>query len=120
MPELPEVEVTRRGLAPYLEGRAVGDVVLRRDGLRWPAVSTRTAAPFAREHHTHTARRGKYLLIEFDRGTLLVHLGMSGSLRMVPASAPAGKHDHFDLVVGDQAIAHDRPAPLRCRVVAQQ
>jgi len=98
MPELPEVEVTRRGVAPHLEGRAVRGVVLRRSGLRWPfpaclpeILADRTVAA--------TGRRGKYLLVEFDHGTLIIHLGMSGHLRVLPPDVPAQKHDHFDLVV---------------------
>ncbi|WP_338770001.1 bifunctional DNA-formamidopyrimidine glycosylase/DNA-(apurinic or apyrimidinic site) lyase [Massilia sp. METH4] len=98
MPELPEVEVTRRGVAPHLEGRAVRDVVLRRAGLRWPfpaalpqILADRTVAA--------TGRRGKYLLVEFDHGTLIIHLGMSGHLRVLPPGVPAQKHDHIDIVV---------------------
>jgi formamidopyrimidine-DNA glycosylase len=98
MPELPEVEVTRRGVAPHIEGRAVREVVLRRAGLRWPfpaflpeILADRTVAA--------TGRRGKYLLVEFEHGTLIIHLGMSGHLRVLPPGVPAQKHDHFDLVV---------------------
>jgi formamidopyrimidine-DNA glycosylase len=98
MPELPEVEVTRLGIAPHLEGRIVSTVVLRRDGLRWPfppglaeCLSGRTIRAIG--------RRGKYLLLQFDHGTLLIHLGMSGHLRILPVATPAQKHDHFDLVL---------------------
>jgi len=103
MPELPEVEVTRRGVAPYLEGHVVTGVTLRHSGLRWPF-------PPDLEGCLHgftiraTGRRGKYLLIRFDHGTLIVHLGMSGHLRILPISTPPQKHDHFDLVVGDQLL----------------
>ncbi len=103
MPELPEVEVTRLGLAPHLEGRFVADVVLRRSGLRWPFPAD-LAQHLPGSVVRSTGRRGKYLLIIFDHGTLIVHLGMSGSLRMLPASTPAGRHDHFDLIIGDQAM----------------
>ena len=98
MPELPEVEVTRRGVAPHIEGRVVDHVLARRDGLRWPfppglseQLSGRTVL--------HTARRGKYLLIGFEHGTLIIHLGMSGHLRVLPADTAPKLHDHFDLVV---------------------
>jgi formamidopyrimidine-DNA glycosylase len=98
MPELPEVEVTRRGVAPHLEGRAVQAVVLRRAGLRWPFPSD-----LAHQLTGHTigltARRGKYLLIGFGHGTLIIHLGMSGHLRVLPCGTEPRKHDHFDLVV---------------------
>ena len=98
MPELPEVEVTRRGVAPYLEGRAVQAVVTRRSGLRWP-FPPGLSESLAGQVVERTGRRGKYLLIHFRHGTLIVHLGMSGHLRVLPPGIPAGKHDHFDLVV---------------------
>lgn len=98
MPELPEVEVTRRGVAPHLEGRAVRDVVLRRGGLRWP-FPDQLPALLAGQVVQRTGRRGKYLLLHFAHGTLIVHLGMSGHLRIMPPGILAGKHDHFDLVV---------------------
>ncbi|MDC8760251.1 bifunctional DNA-formamidopyrimidine glycosylase/DNA-(apurinic or apyrimidinic site) lyase [Janthinobacterium fluminis] len=98
MPELPEVEVTRRGVAPHLEGRAVQDVVLRRSGLRWPF-----PPDLAQQLSGHTigltGRRGKYLLLPFEHGTLIIHLGMSGHLRVLPPQTLANRHDHFDLVV---------------------
>jgi formamidopyrimidine-DNA glycosylase len=103
MPELPEVEVTRRGLTPHLKGCSVTAVVLRRSGLRWPFPSDLTLH-LPGNIVRATGRRGKYLLIHFDHGTLIVHLGMSGRLRMLPASTPAGKHDHFDLVIGNQLM----------------
>ena len=98
MPELPEVEVTRRGVAPHIEGRVVERVEMRREGLRWPFPEELDAL-LAGRTVTHTARRGKYLLIVFAHGTLIVHLGMSGHLRVLPAGVPPNKHDHFDLVM---------------------
>lgn len=98
MPELPEVEVTRRGVAPHIEGRAVRDVVLRREGLRWPFPACLPEVLADRTVVT-TGRRGKYLLVEFEHGTLIIHLGMSGHLRVLPPGVPPEKHDHFDLVV---------------------
>ncbi|CAN5220437.1 bifunctional DNA-formamidopyrimidine glycosylase/DNA-(apurinic or apyrimidinic site) lyase [soil metagenome] len=103
MPELPEVEVTRRGIAPHLEGQRVVSVTLRREGLRWPfpadleeCISGRTIR--------NVARRGKYLLIEFDHGTLFIHLGMSGHLRILPQDTPVKIHDHFDMIVGKKLL----------------
>lgn len=96
MPELPEVEVTRLGVAPYLEGQVVESIVLRRSGLRWPFPAD-LAQSLSRRTVRATGRRGKYLLIHFDHGTLLIHLGMSGHLRILPGGTPAGKHDHFDM-----------------------
>ncbi|MCS0588152.1 bifunctional DNA-formamidopyrimidine glycosylase/DNA-(apurinic or apyrimidinic site) lyase [Massilia norwichensis] len=98
MPELPEVEVTRRGVAPHLEGRVVEQVVLRREGLRWPFPPNLDALLSGREILS-TSRRGKYLLIHFAHGTLIVHLGMSGHLRVLPEGVELKKHDHFDLIV---------------------
>ena len=102
MPELPEVEVTRRGVAPYLEGRVVSAVTLRRSGLRWPFPADLPQLLGGRTIRA-TGRRGKYLLLEFDHGTLIIHLGMSGHLRILPSAVPPKKHDHFDLVVQSPA-----------------
>ena len=112
MPELPEVEVTRRGVAPHIEGRIVEQVLMRRDGLRWP-FPPNLAALLQGKRITHTGRRGKYLLIGFDHGTLIVHLGMSGHLRVLPAGTELKKHDHIDLIVesdaGPQALRMNDP-----------
>lgn len=108
MPELPEVEVTRRGVAPHLEGRVVTGVELRHSGLRWPFPSG-LAERLSGQRIRATGRRGKYLLIGFDHGTLIVHLGMSGHLRILPKGTPPEKHDHFDLVVGDQVMRMTDP-----------
>jgi formamidopyrimidine-DNA glycosylase len=102
MPELPEVEVTRRGVAPHIEGRVVERVLLRRDGLRWPFPAGLDAL-LRGQRILHTGRRGKYLLIGFSHGTLIVHLGMSGHLRVLPAETAPKKHDHFDLVIHSAA-----------------
>lgn len=98
MPELPEVEVTRRGVAPHLDDRIVDDVVLRREGLRWP-FPPNLRELLAGRRILGTGRRGKYLLLNFEHGTLIVHLGMSGHLRVLPEGVELKKHDHFDLVV---------------------
>jgi formamidopyrimidine-DNA glycosylase len=98
MPELPEVEVTRRGVAPHLDDRIVDDVVLRREGLRWP-FPPNLRELLAGRRILGTGRRGKYLLLTFEHGTLIVHLGMSGHLRVLPEGIELKKHDHFDLVV---------------------
>jgi formamidopyrimidine-DNA glycosylase len=98
MPELPEVETTRRGIAPWLEGRRIRELVIRERRLRWP-VPRHLPATLKGKVVTGVRRRGKYLLLGTDRGTALVHLGMSGSLRVLPANAAPGKHDHFDIVL---------------------
>jgi formamidopyrimidine-DNA glycosylase len=98
MPELPEVETTLRGLAPHLLGQHIADVVIRNPQLRWPVPGN---LPLLLRGQTILAlrRRAKYLLLEFAHGTLILHLGMSGSLRILPAGTPPDKHDHFDLVL---------------------
>jgi formamidopyrimidine-DNA glycosylase len=98
MPELPEVEVTRRGVAPHLEERVVEQVILRREGLRWP-FPPNLPELLAGRRILGTGRRGKYLLLNFEHGALIIHLGMSGHLRVLPDGTPLKKHDHFDLVV---------------------
>jgi formamidopyrimidine-DNA glycosylase len=99
MPELPEVEVTRRGLLSQLRGHAVTAAVVRNGALRYP-VSPDLAKHIVGRTLADVARRAKYLLLDFGTGTLLVHLGMSGSLRLLKAEAPADKHDHVDIVFG--------------------
>jgi formamidopyrimidine-DNA glycosylase len=99
MPELPEVEVTRRGIAPALCGKRVAAVVARTPALRYP-LPAGLDDELGGQRLISVGRRGKYLLLEFADGHLLIHLGMSGSLRLVPAELAAGKHDHFDLVFG--------------------
>jgi len=102
MPELPEVEVTRRGLEPQLTGRVISGVAVRQPRLRWP-ISDGVRALAGRTVHAVT-RRGKYLLVDCGDGHLIVHLGMSGSLRVVHPDTPVGKHDHFDLALGDRLL----------------
>ena len=99
MPELPEVETTRRGLAPHLEGRRIASVTVRQPKLRWP-VAVEVAA-LRNQPVLEVGRRAKFLLIDVPDGQVLMHLGMSGSLRVLPVDAPAGKHDHVDLLLDD-------------------
>lgn len=103
MPELPEVEVTRLGVNPYLVDQRVTGLVLRRDGLRWPFPSG-LAEKLEGQVVGSTGRRGKYLLIYFKKGTLIIHLGMSGRIRVLPTDTPAQLHDHVDLVLGSQLL----------------
>ncbi|MCK9529245.1 MAG: bifunctional DNA-formamidopyrimidine glycosylase/DNA-(apurinic or apyrimidinic site) lyase [Gammaproteobacteria bacterium] len=98
MPELPEVETTRRGIAPHLTGRRVRAVVVREPRLRWP-VPAALVEGLTGTRIEAVERRAKYLLLRTARGTALLHLGMSGSLRLLKADTPAGKHDHLDLVL---------------------
>jgi formamidopyrimidine-DNA glycosylase len=102
MPELPEVEVTRRGLALELAGRVISGVAVREPRLRWPV--PRDVLALAGRTVKTIERRGKYLLVDCGDGHLILHLGMSGSLRVLPPGTPAEKHDHFDLVLGDRIL----------------
>ncbi len=100
MPELPEVETTRRGIEPLLVGRKVRALVVRNRCLRWPVpVTLGTLLPGQRI--LTVERRAKYLLLTLDRGTLIIHLGMSGSLRVLPAATAPDKFDHVDVVLED-------------------
>ncbi|HET7369687.1 MAG TPA: bifunctional DNA-formamidopyrimidine glycosylase/DNA-(apurinic or apyrimidinic site) lyase [Gammaproteobacteria bacterium] len=103
MPELPEVETARRGIAPHLQGRVIRDVIVRQPRLRWP-VPRNLRQSLAGMHIDIVGRRGKYLLIDTAAGTLIVHLGMSGSLRILTAATPPGPHDHVDVVLGDGRV----------------
>jgi formamidopyrimidine-DNA glycosylase len=102
MPELPEVEVTRRGIAPHLTGRLISAVAVRDPRLRWPV--PRDVLSLAGRTVKSIERRGKYLLVDCGDGHLILHLGMSGSLRVLPPATPPEKHDHFDLVLGDRVL----------------
>ena len=102
MPELPEVEVTRRGLEPQLAGRVISGVAVREPRLRWPV--PKDVRRLAGRTVRAIQRRGKYLLVDCGDGHLILHLGMSGSLRVLPAATPAQKHDHFDLQLGDRIL----------------
>lgn len=103
MPELPEVEVTRRGLVPQLVGRRVRGAVARVPALRYPLPPDLSSLVAGRTLRA-IDRRGKYLLFDFAPGHLLLHLGMSGSLMLVAAKLAPGKHDHLDLLFGKLAL----------------
>ena len=100
MPELPEVEVTRKGIAPHLVGRTIVAVAVREPRLRWriPESVRSLAGRVVRS----VKRRGKYLLLDCGDGHLILHLGMSGSLQLVAPGTIPGKHDHFDLAIGER------------------
>ena len=100
MPELPEVETTRRGIARHITNKQVIDVILRTKKLRWP-ISSGLRNNLKNQSIDSVHRRGKYLLLGTNNGTLIIHLGMSGSLRVTDKSSPARKHDHVDIVFND-------------------
>jgi formamidopyrimidine-DNA glycosylase len=103
MPELPEVETTRRGLAPLVIGQRVANVVIRNRALRQP-VPRELSRVIAGTTIRGLARRGKYLLFDCGAGTLILHLGMSGRLWVVSGADPATAHDHFDLLLENGTV----------------
>ncbi len=103
VPELPEVEVTRRGLDACLTGLKIVDVVIRNANLRWP-IPKNLRKLLAGQTIVSCTRRAKYLLVDCGNGTMILHLGMSGSLRILPAKTPPEKHDHFDLVLSNGTL----------------
>lgn len=108
MPELPEVETTRRGIAPFLEGAQIDKIVVRDRRLRWPipeAVSEISDVPVL-----SLARRAKYLLLEIPSQILIMHLGMSGSMRVIDAGVAPEKHDHVDIITNSgKTIRYNDP-----------
>lgn len=96
MPELPEVETTRRGIAPHIENNIIIDVIVHNRNMRWP-IPNGLKSKLKNQKIISVTRRAKYLLIKTETGTLILHLGMSGSLRILATKAPVEKHDHFEL-----------------------
>lgn len=112
MPELPEVEVTRRGVAPHIEGRRIDRMVVRNGALRWP-VPAGLSGSLAGALVETVGRRGKFILIECvgprAQGILIVHLGMTGTLRIHHQPAAVQAHDHVDIVFGDTVMRYNDP-----------
>lgn len=102
MPELPEVETTLRGIAPHLQGKRIEQLLVRERRLRYP-VSAEAEDQVRGQLIRALQRRGKYLLLELEHGTILIHLGMSGSLRVLASDTNPGKHDHIDLCIAGNA-----------------
>ncbi len=103
MPELPEVETTRLGIAPHITGQVIKDVVIRNKNLRWPITATLKKDLINRKF-LKIDRRGKYLLCYTKLGCMMVHLGMSGSLRIVNKDIKPEKHDHLDILFASGSI----------------
>lgn len=118
MPELPEVETTRRGLAPHLIGQRIHTVIVRNAALRVP-VPRGLAQRLQGATIESVGRRGKYLLIDCGTGTLIVHLGMSGRLWLTDSAAGVGTHDHVDLVLENGRVVRLRD-PRRFGLVVWQ
>ena len=104
MPELPEVETTVRGIKPHLLQQTIQRVVVRQKQLRWPIPALTLQRLLPSQTITNISRRAKYILIETTAGTLVIHLGMSGTLRLVNEETPLKKHDHFDCLMNDGLI----------------
>lgn len=114
MPELPEVETSRLGIAPYIQQQKITAIIVRNSKLRWP-VPVAEIQTLIGQTISRVERRGKYLKLVCDQGYLLVHLGMSGSLRILPAGEQPGKHDHIDLqVTGNVILRYNDPRRFGC------
>jgi len=107
VPELPEVETTRRGIEPYVDQQVVTQVIVRQPSLLWPVPAE--ISQMEGQLVVSVSRRGKYILLETDKGTAIIHLGMSGSLRIVDADTEYRKHDHIDIILktGKALRMHD-------------
>ncbi|CAB0150663.1 Formamidopyrimidine-DNA glycosylase [Pseudidiomarina piscicola] len=113
MPELPEVEVSRLGIAPHLEGQTIAAAVVRDRRLRWPIPAAVEALSGALIRQVE--RRAKYLIVHTTKGFLILHLGMSGTLRVVPSESLVVKHDHFDLQLANgQCLRFNDPRRFGC------
>jgi formamidopyrimidine-DNA glycosylase len=118
MPELPEVETTCRGIQPHIEGKNVKAVIVRQPQLRWP-ISPELTTILPEQRIKQVSRRGKYILLETAAGFFLIHLGMSGSLRIAKQKDAIKKHDHVDIILknGDILRYHD-PRRFGCMLWA--
>jgi len=103
MPELPEVETTCNGIRPYVEGQHIIEFIIRNGRLRWP-VELHLVKTLANTLILSVTRRGKYILLNTPKGVLMIHLGMSGNLRTLPANTECIKHDHIDIVLSNQYV----------------
>lgn len=113
MPELPEVETTRRGIEPWLHGAVITSLAVHNPNLRWPVPEDIHA--LVGQTVTAVSRRAKYLLIKTDPGTAIVHLGMSGSLRVASADEALRKHDHVDLrLASGHGLRYHDPRRFGC------
>ncbi|MGB5584882.1 MAG: bifunctional DNA-formamidopyrimidine glycosylase/DNA-(apurinic or apyrimidinic site) lyase, partial [Gammaproteobacteria bacterium] len=103
MPELPEVETTRRGIEPFIKRQTISDIVVRQRNLRWP-IPEHLRQKARHQTVESVDRRGKYLLLRLVNGSVIIHLGMSGSLRICSTETAVEKHDHVDFVFGNHRV----------------
>ena len=120
MPELPEVETSLRGIEPYMKDKKISDIIVRNSALRWPIpvsdLQTLVGCKVVR-----LERRAKYILLHTAHGVILLHLGMSGSLRVVDANHPPDKHDHLDIEVNTKKIIRlNDPRRFGCCLILQE
>ena len=109
MPELPEVETTKIGITPWVVNKEITDVIIREKRLRYK-IPGNIKKQLTNNRIISVKRRAKYLLINFSHGSAIIHLGMSGSLRIIKTNEPARKHDHFDIVfIDDTALRYRDP-----------
>ena len=114
MPELPEVEITRRGIAPHIIDRRITDFIVRNPHLRW-RIPTRLASYVKGREVEQVERRAKYLLLAAGSGSIIIHLGMSGSLRILNQNVPPHQHDHVDIVFdGGICLRYRDPRRFGC------
>ena len=114
MPELPEVETSRRGIEPYLRGKVIKKITIRQHKLRWPIPRNLPALAQGQKIHD-VCRRAKYIYLKLDDGNIIIHLGMSGSLRICKPGTPPEKHDHIDIQVSSNKILRLRdPRKFGC------
>ncbi|ORU89466.1 MAG: DNA-formamidopyrimidine glycosylase [Cycloclasticus sp. symbiont of Poecilosclerida sp. M] len=120
MPELPEVETTRRGITPHIQGHTIARVIVRNARLRWP-VSPEVTSKLPSQVITGVERRAKYLFIHTAIGSLIIHLGMSGSLRVTTTDEPPEKHDHIDIIMDDgNCLRYRDPRRFGCFLWTEQ
>ena len=118
MPELPEVETTRVGIMPHVTGRVINQLLVREHRLRWP-VDPHLSQWASGQRITGVSRRAKYLLLELEQGWLMLHLGMSGSLRVLPQGTAPIKHDHVDILLDSgQGASISRPKAVRITLLS--
>lgn len=108
MPELPEVEVSRMGVSKHLTGKNISNIIVRTPKLRWDIPTTQLDTLVGQDI-VAVSRRAKYLILETNVGHIIIHLGMSGSLRVIDTDTPLKKHDHVDIVVGDKVLRLNDP-----------